>query len=138
MEGLDLESIPVFARLSPSDRARVASVARPLHWDTGHVALREGEFAFDLYAVKQGAAEVQQRGQRIGALGAGDCFGELGVSQPESGRWSRRRTASVVVTAPTDVIAIDGAAIRSLSDEMPALRDALRQLAAARGRGGTP
>lgn len=138
MEGLDLESIPVFASLSPSDRARVASVARPLHWDTGHVALREGEFAFDLYAIKRGAAEVQQRGQRIAALGAGDCFGELGVSQPESGRWSRRRTASVVVTAPTDVIAIDGAAIRSLSDEMPGLRDALHQLAAARGRGETP
>jgi hypothetical protein len=59
MEGLDLESIPVFASLSASDRARVASVARLLHWDTGHVALREGEFAFDLYAIKQGAAEVR-------------------------------------------------------------------------------
>jgi serine/threonine-protein kinase len=138
MEGLDLEGISVFAGLSPSDLLRVASVARLLHWDTGHVALREGEFAFDLYAIRRGAAEVQQRGQRIAALGAGDCFGELGVSQPDSGRWSRRRTASVVVTAPTDVIAIDGATIRGLSDEMPGLRDALRQLAAARGRGETP
>jgi hypothetical protein len=44
----------------------------------------------------------------------------------------------VVVTAPTDVMVIDGAVIRSLSDEMPGLRDALRQLAAARGRGETP
>jgi hypothetical protein len=37
----------------------------------------------------------------------------------------------VLVTAPTDVIAIDGAEIRRLSDEIPALRDALRDLAAA-------
>ena len=43
----------------------------------------------------------------------------------------------MVVTAPTDVIALDGAAIRSLSDEMPELRDALRQVAATRGRGST-
>jgi CRP-like cAMP-binding protein len=134
MEDLELESISLFAGLSPSDRARVASVARPLHWDTGHVALREGEFAFDLYAIKRGTAEVQRDGQRIAALGAGDCFGELGVSRPDTGRWSRRRTASVVVTAPTDVIAIDGGAIRSLSDEIPELRDALHKLAAMRGR----
>ncbi len=138
MEDLDLEGISVFARLSQSDRARVASAARLLHWDTGYVALREGEFAFDLYAIKRGAAEVLRGGHCIATLGVGDCFGELGVNKPDSGRWSRRRTASVVVTAPTDVIAIDGAAIRSLSDEMPELRDALRQLALTRDRSETP
>jgi CRP-like cAMP-binding protein len=134
MEDLDLESIPLFADLSPEDRARVASVARPLHWNTGHVALREGEFAFDFYAIKRGAAEVWQRDQRIRTLGAGDFFGELGVTPPDLGRWSRRRTASVVVTAPTDAIAIDGAAVRSLTEQIPKLRDALRKAAEARGR----
>lgn len=134
MEDLDLEGIPVFANLSPDDRASVASIARVLHWDPGHVALREGEFAFDLYVIKRGAAEVQQQGQFVAALEAGDCFGELGVSQPSSGRWSRRRTASVVITAPTDAVAIDGAALRSLSDELPDLRDALIQLAATHDR----
>jgi CRP-like cAMP-binding protein len=126
-----LETISLFAGLSPSDRARVATVARQLHWDTGHIALREGEFAFDLYAIEQGSVEVQHHDQRIAVLGAGDCFGELGISRPDGGRWSRRRSASVLVTAPTDVIAIDGAEIRRLSDEIPALRDALRDLAAA-------
>ena len=133
MDELDLESIPLFANLSPGDRARVASVARPLHWNTGHVALKEGEFAFDFYAIKHGAAEVWRRDQRIGALGAGDFFGELGVTRPGAGRWSRRRTASVVVTAPTDAIAIDGAAVRSLTEQIPRLRDALRGAAQARG-----
>ena len=137
MEDLDLESIPLFADLSPADRARIASVARPVHWDTGHVALREGEFAFDLYAIKQGAAEVRQRGQRIAALGAGDFFGELGVTRPDTGQWSRRRTASVVVTAPTDAIAIDGGAVRSLTDEIPKLRAPLREAAEAHGRAET-
>jgi CRP/FNR family transcriptional regulator, cyclic AMP receptor protein len=132
MGPLDLQSIPLFAGLSREERARVASVARLLHWDTGHVALREGEFAFDFYAIKRGAAEVWEHGERIAALGAGDFFGELGVTPPDAGRWSRHRTASVVVTAPTDAIAIDGGAVRRLSDEIPKLRDALRGVAEAR------
>jgi CRP-like cAMP-binding protein len=138
MEDFDLESIPLFADLSPAERARVASVARSLHWKTGHLVLREGEFAFDLYAIKQGAAEVRQRGERIRALSAGDLFGELGVTPPDAGRWSRRRTASVVVTEPTDAIVIDGAAVRSLTDEIPKLRAALRKSAQAHGRPETP
>jgi hypothetical protein len=44
----------------------------------------------------------------------------------------------VVITAPTDVIAIDGGAIRRLSDEIPALRDALRNLAATHDRTEAP
>jgi CRP/FNR family transcriptional regulator, cyclic AMP receptor protein len=134
MVDLGLESIPLFADLTAEERARVASVARALHWDIGHVALREGEFAFDLYAIKQGSAEVQQQGERIAELGTGDFFGELGVTRPEMGRWSRRRTASVVVTAPTDVIAIDGSAVRGLADEIPRLRAALQSAAETRGR----
>lgn len=135
MEDLGLESIPLFADLAPEERARVASVARVLHWESGHVAVREGEFAFDLYAIKKGSAEVQQRDQRIAVLGAGDVFGELGITRPEAGRWSRRRTASVVVTEPTDVIAIDGGAVRTLIDEIPTLRDALSEAAKTHGRG---
>ena len=88
------------------------------------------EFAFDFYAIKHGAAEVWQRDQRIRVLGAGDFFGELGVTRPDAGRWSRRRSASVVVTAPTDAIAIDGAAVRRLTEQIPKLRDALRKAAA--------
>jgi CRP/FNR family transcriptional regulator, cyclic AMP receptor protein len=135
MEDLELESIPLFADLTPGERARVASVARVLHWDSGHIAVREGEFAFDLYAIKQGSAEVQQGGQGIARLGPGDVFGELGITRPDTGRWSRRRTASVVVTAPTDVIAIDGGAVRDLIDEIPTLRAALSKAAETHGRG---
>jgi CRP-like cAMP-binding protein len=134
MEDSELESIRLFADLTPAERARVASVARLLHWDVGHVAVREGEFAFDLYAIKQGEAEVQQGGRRIATLRAGDVFGELGVSRPDTGQWSRRRTASVVVKAPTEVIAIEGGAVRALIDEIPKLRAALHSAAEAHGR----
>jgi CRP/FNR family transcriptional regulator, cyclic AMP receptor protein len=126
----DLETIPVFAGLSSDERARIAAVARRLHWDPGLTVIKEGEFAFDFYAIRNGAAEVWQEGECVANLGSGDFFGELGVARLDSDRWSRRRTASVVITAPTDAVAIAGSDIRGLCDEIPKLRDALRAAAA--------
>ena len=40
----------------------------------------------------------------------------------------------MVVTAPIDVIAIDGAAVRDLTDEIPKLGAALRKAAETHGR----
>ena len=131
IQPMHLEGIPLFAELSHEDLARVAAVARRLHWDPGHTVVREGEFAFDFYVIQAGVAEVQQGGECIRQLGPGDCFGELGVTRPERGRWSRRRTASVVATAPTDAFGIDGGAIRSLVEAIPTLAEALRAAAGA-------
>ncbi len=130
----DLEGIPLFARLAPEDRARTAAVARRLEWEVGHVVVNEGEFAFDFYAIKQGAVEVRRGAQRVAVLGDGDFFGELGVVPHDAPRWSRRRTASVVVTAATEAVAIPGSDIRTLADEIPTLQDALRSAAAERSR----
>ena len=134
MEDVDLESIRLFAGLAPQDRARAATVARQLEWDVGHVVVEEGEFAFDFYAIKRGTAEVRRGGQRIAVLGAGDFFGELGVVPHDALRWSRRRSASVVVTAPTEAVAIAGGDIRKLAEDIPKLRDALQSAAAERSQ----
>ena len=134
MSNGDLEGIPLFAELAPQDRARAAAVARRLEWDVGHVVVKEGEFAFDFYAIKRGAAEVLRGAQRVAVLGPGDFFGELGVVPHDTSRWSRRRTASVVVTAPTEAVAIPGTDIRRLAEEIPTLQDALRIAAEERIR----
>ena len=131
-ENVDLEGIPLFATLAPEDRAQAATVARQLEWRVGHVVVKEGEFAFDFYAIKQGTAEVQRGGQRIAVLGAGDFFGELGVVPHDALRWSRRRSATVVVTAPTEAVAIAGGDIRKLAEDIPKLRDALQSAAGER------
>jgi cAMP-dependent protein kinase regulator/CRP/FNR family cyclic AMP-dependent transcriptional regulator/cGMP-dependent protein kinase 2 len=133
MKPADIESIPLFARLSPDDRTRVATVTRALQLDVGQVVVNEGEFAFDFYAIKQGAAEVQRGGEHVAALGPGDVFGEMGVVSDDARRWKRRRGASVVVTAPTEAIVIDGSDLRRLTEDIPTLRDAIRATAAERG-----
>lgn len=62
--------------------------------------------------------------KHLAALGPGDVFGELGVVPADDGLLTRRRAASVEVTASLEAIVIDGADLRRLAKELPPLRDA--------------
>ncbi len=135
MDNVELDGIPLFAGLLPEDREKAGAVARQLQWEIGHVALSQGEFAFDFYAIKHGAAEVLQAGQRIATLGDGDFFGEIGLAE-RSASTSRRRSATVVMTAPTEAVAIAGSDMRRLTQEIPALREALDRAVAERSQLG--
>lgn len=77
---------------------------------------------------------MQRGGEHVAELGAGDVFGELGVVLDRARPGKRRRRASVIVTAPTEAIVIDGSDFRRLIEEIPMLRDAV--LATASERAG--
>ena len=130
----EIEAIALFAALSPDEQARVAAVTRLVRFKEGQVVVNEGEFAFDFYAIRQGAAEVQRGGDHIASLGPGDVFGEFGVVPSPARHWTRRRGASVIATARTDAIVIDGSDFRRLTEDIPALRNAIQDMAAQRER----
>jgi CRP/FNR family cyclic AMP-dependent transcriptional regulator len=132
MDPTDIRSIPLFAGLSPDEQTRVAAAAQPIHFEAGEVIVSEGEFSFDFYAITSGAAEVQHDGGHVADLGPGDVLGEMGVIPQESRGGSRRRSATVVVTAPMEAIAIAGGEFRRMTEDIPALRDALRALVSER------
>jgi CRP/FNR family transcriptional regulator, cyclic AMP receptor protein len=126
----DLQSIGVFSGLSAGELARVAGVARPMHFEAGHVIVSEGEFSFGFYALVSGAADVVVHGEKVRRLGAGDVLGEIGVVPQQGHRWTRRRSATVIATEPTEAISIDGDEFRRLAGEIPALAVAVDALAA--------
>jgi CRP-like cAMP-binding protein len=64
----EIEARALFAALSPDEQARVAAVTRLLQFKEGQVVVNEGEFAFDFYAIRQGAADVQRGGDHIASL----------------------------------------------------------------------
>jgi CRP-like cAMP-binding protein len=132
METADIDAIPMFAALSPDDRVRLASAARSAWFSEQQVVVNEGEFAFDFYAIKQGAAEVRRGGEHVADLRPGDVFGEFGVVPGDPWHWTRRRGASVIAIMPTEAIVIDGTHFRRLLEEIPALRDAITATSAAR------
>jgi CRP/FNR family cyclic AMP-dependent transcriptional regulator len=130
----EIEAIALFAALSPDEQARVAAVSSVVEFREGQVVVNEGEFAFDFYAIRQGAADVRRGGEHVASLGPGDVFGEFGVVPAPARHWTRRRGASVIATVRTDAIVIDGSDFRRLTEDIPALRNAIRDMAAQRER----
>lgn len=59
MDAEDIEAIPIFAGLTPDQLPRVTEVSRSVHFEVGHEGVREGvregEYAFGFYAIRQGA-----------------------------------------------------------------------------------
>jgi CRP-like cAMP-binding protein len=131
MDEVDLQAIPLFAGLSGDERARLARAARPLRFQPGDVIVHEREFSFDLYAIVRGDAEVQRSGEHVANLAAGDVFGEIGVLGGGRGS-SRRRGATVIARAKTEVIVLDGELVRRMTAEVPALAEAIHALVARR------
>ena len=85
----ELARIPLLAALSRRDRARLATVLRDRLVAAGDVATAEGDQGIGFFMIVAGAATVEQDGQAVRTLGAGDWFGEIAVLG------DGRRTATV-------------------------------------------
>ena len=95
-----LASMPLFASLSSEDRARVADSMEAVTVEAGENLCLQGEFAYRFFVIEAGTADVTTDGVRVAALGAGDCFGEIGLLV------TGRRSASVVATSPMRLFVI--------------------------------
>lgn len=125
-----LHRVPVFSTLSDEELARVAEVAVPRAFAGSHVVFREGDESDTCYVVRTGHARAVRehpdgRSITLANFGPGDIFGELAMFDNE------RRSATVEVLEPTEVIAILGGDMRRLLGEHP---DIAVKLLAALGR----
>jgi len=122
-----LESIPLFAGLREEDRTRVAEVAEEVAVAEGTEIVHGRDFAYHFYAILDGEAEVVRNGQTLATLGAGDFFGEIGMLV------TGRRTATVVASRPTRLVAIFDREFRQLEAEVPPFSLQLRAAVGERG-----
>lgn len=128
MNARRLKSIPVFAGLDKDELRRIADCADELEVPAGEQLLHEGRFAFEFFAIADGAADVLRDGVRIAQLGPGDVFGERGALA------HGQRNASVVATTSSTVIFIRAQDFRHFADEMPELGAQIRRLVEERTR----
>ena len=117
-----LKSMPVFAGLDRSDLARIAACAEEVEVPAGEPLLEQGQFAFEFFAIRSGAAHVSADGVHIADLGPGDVVGELGALT------HGQRNATVVTTAPTSVVFIRAQDFRHFAAEMPEFAARIRQV----------
>ena len=57
----------------------------------GTVIVKEGDFANHFMAIEDGTAEVRKGDEKVGELGPGDIFGEMGLIDKEKRSASVRR-----------------------------------------------
>lgn len=117
-----LASMPLFASLSSEDRARVADSMEAVTVEAGENLCLQGEFAYRFFVIEAGTADVTTDGVRVAALGAGDCFGEIGLLV------TGRRSASVVATSPMRLFVIFEQPFRTLARDIPSLTERIREV----------
>ena len=72
----------------------------------GERVVSQGDFAYELFAILEGRAQVEQDGNVVATLGPGELCGEIGLLL------TGRRTAAIVAETPTE-------AARALRPELP-------------------
>jgi CRP-like cAMP-binding protein len=120
MDPAGLESVPLFAQLSRKDRERVSRSADEVDVAEGTLLVREGDFAYEFFAIRSGTASVEQDGKEVAKLGPGDYFGEIALLETE------RRTASVRAVTPMRLIVMTGPDLRNLMHDTPELAAQIR------------
>src|ERR671916_1897579 len=106
MDEAPLRVIPLFAALGKKERRELARQGDEVEVEPGRHLVREGEFAYEFFAIEEGTAEVRRGEQLLAELGPGDFFGEMGVIS------DARRNATVIATSPVKVIVMTAQAFR--------------------------
>jgi CRP/FNR family transcriptional regulator, cyclic AMP receptor protein len=121
MDEARLRAIPLFEGLGKKERREVAKQADEVDVEPGRHLVREGEFAYEFFAIEEGTAEVRRGEQLLAELGPGDFFGEMGLIGQVT------RNASVVATSPVTVLVLTGSAFRHIERELPAVSKQIRK-----------
>lgn len=116
MDAKAAAAIPILAALKTRDREQVLRSARERRFEPGDVVVAEGHPALHVYFVIDGHADVDQAAVgRVGTLGPGDFFGELGILEEHV------RTATVTAADELTVLMLPAWEFRALLEEHPAM-----------------
>jgi CRP-like cAMP-binding protein len=118
-----LGEVALFQHCTPKELTRLAGITDQAVLETGQVLCRQGEVATAAYVIDDGDASVKVGEHVIGAVGAGEIVGEMGLLD------YRPRSATVVARTPMKVYVIDARRFESVLEDTPTLaRNLLREL----------
>lgn len=126
--GVEQRGATVLDRLSPAVRSRLARIATPMAFPAGAVVLREGADTPFLGFLERGRIalrlRVPERGEAltIVTIEPGEMLGWSAVVEPF------RASVDAVATEPTELLAVDAAALREALAAEPELAAGLLPL----------
>ena len=121
-----LVSLDFFNVFPEQERTVIAEWAEEVDVASGETLVKEGEFAYQFFVIEHGQAEVSANGERIGELGPGDFFGEVGLML------TGVRTATVTAVSPMTLITLFDQNFRTCEQRYPEIAQRLREAVAAR------
>jgi cAMP-dependent protein kinase regulator len=121
-----LKSVPLFSSLSDDGRRKLATWVNEVSVSEGKHLVDEGDYAYDLFLIDEGNAEVLHDGQHVADLGPGDFFGEMGVLE------GGRRNATVVASSPMRLLTLSNWDVKRLRKNAPEVVEQLNQAIAER------
>jgi CRP-like cAMP-binding protein len=114
-----LSRVPMFSRCSSAQLEQLALDSSERSVDAGAAIITEGDSGDEFFVLADGAAEVKRGGNAVAKLGPGDYFGELALLDPAP------RDASVIATAPSNLLVMSRDVFTKAIDDLPALRTAV-------------
>ena len=122
-----LAGVDMFAPLSATERALLASAAQERTFGAGERIVRQGEPGESMFVVIEGAARVFiEPATDVAAIERGGCFGEMSLLTGDA------RTASVAARTDCVVLEISPDAFNQIARLNPAALDRVTSTAAAR------
>jgi ATP-binding cassette subfamily B protein len=117
-----LEELAILQFLPPDVKRLVMDSFVPVSFAFGSPIVREGDEADALYVVVSGKARVVKNGERgeelsLGALKAGDSFGEMGLLE------RTRRSATVRASGDVEALRLDHSVFEALLRTHPEIRE---------------
>jgi CRP-like cAMP-binding protein len=117
-----LKSVAPFDSLPDGEREKFAVWVGELKVDEGRHLADQGDYAYELFVIEDGTAEVRQDGQPIAELGPGEFFGEMGVLE------RAQRSATVVSKTPMTLFTLSHWDVKRLQREAPEAIEELRRV----------
>lgn len=118
-----LEKFPLFAGLSPGERARISRLMQEVEVPAGKQLAVIGDAGREMFLIVDGRAVVTtRRGQSV-RLGPGDFFGEMSLIDGDP------RSATIEATTPMRLLVLGYREFWQLLDEsLPMVRKIMRSL----------
>jgi CRP-like cAMP-binding protein len=122
MTAEELKSVPLFAGLSDEALRELEVWVNEVRVSEGKHLVDEGDYAYDLFVIQDGQAEVIREGEPVAELGPGDFFGEMGVLSREG-----RRKATVVAKTRMDLLALASYDVDRMRKSAPEMFEQLKE-----------
>jgi CRP-like cAMP-binding protein len=122
MDAARLKSLPPFDALPDDSLEKFSVWVGELKVDAGRHLADQGDYAYELFVIEDGKAEVRRNGDEIAEVGPGDFFGEMGVLE------GTQRNATVVAKTPMTLFTLSHWDVRRLKREAPEAIEELRRV----------